>query len=55
MENVTLEAFAATGFNEMFSGGQPRRDVKIDSWVEAEVLVLLRYQHHPEDGDEAIP
>ena len=29
MENVTLEAFAATGFNEMFSGGKSRQDVKL--------------------------
>jgi hypothetical protein len=55
MENVTPEAFAETGFNEMFSGGQPRQDVKFDGWIEAEVLVLPRYRHHPEDGDEVVP
>jgi hypothetical protein len=55
MENVTLEVFAATGFKEMFLGGQPRQDVKVDGLLEAEVLILPRYQHHPEDGDEVIP
>jgi hypothetical protein len=55
MENVTLEAFAATGFNGMFLGRQPRQDVKVDGPVEAEVVVLPRYRYHPEDGDGVIP
>jgi hypothetical protein len=55
MENVTREALAAIGCNEMFSGGEPPQDVKANGSVEAEVLVLPRYQHHPEDGDRIIP
>jgi hypothetical protein len=26
---ISLEAFAATEFSQMFSGGQPRKDVKV--------------------------
>ena len=55
MENVTPEDFASIGFNGMFSGKEPRQDVKVDGSVEAEVLVLPRYQHHPQDGDGVIP
>jgi len=52
MEDITLEA---TGFDGMFSGRQPRQDIKVDGPVEAEVVALPRYQYHPEDGDGVIP
>jgi hypothetical protein len=55
MGNVPLEAFAATGFNERFSGRRPRQDVKFDGSVEAQVLVLPRFSITLKMGTESFP
>jgi hypothetical protein len=44
---ISLEAFTATEFSEIFSGRQPRQDVK--------VLVQPNHQHTLKMGTELVP
>jgi hypothetical protein len=49
VRDVSLEAFPAAEFNEMFSGRRQHRDVKVCRRLEPS------HQQHPEDGDGACP